>query len=190
MKNIILFVLSLLFVVSPAIAKKPTAKQLQKELAQKDLVIQDLQDSLTSIPDTFCVTVLDSTFCVPTKDAQEVAIPIVDYVKETSDNGWPKTGKGWLLWILGLIPLVFGAKKLTAINNVWAILKPYLKTRLGLAVLSGGALALLVTFVVSLLTKSDFNFAMLMVIWPWSALGASFLHNIKANKKDAAVPTS
>jgi hypothetical protein len=190
MKNAIIFLFLTFLAVCTVSAKQPTTKQLRSDIAKKDSIILDLQDSLTAIPDTLCVTALDSTFCVPTKDAQEVVIPIVDYIKETSTNGWPKTGKGWLLWLLGLIPLVFGAKKLTAINNVWAVLKPYLKTRLGLAVLSGGALALLVTFVVSSLTKSDFNFTMLMVIWPWGSLGASFLHNIKAKKKDAAVQAS
>jgi hypothetical protein len=137
-----------------------------------------------AIPDTLCVTALDSTFCVPTKDAQDVAIPIVDYIKQTSDNGWPKTGKGWLAWLLGLIPLIFGAKKLTAINNIWKILQPYLKTRLGLAIFFGGVLSFALTLVVSLVSKNEFNLTILMVSWPWAALGASLLHNIKA-KKDA-----
>lgn len=166
-------------------AKKPsTADQiallkaqnatLKAELAEKDSII-------SNIPDTLCVTALDSTFCVPTKDAQDVAIPIIDYVKKTSDNGWPKTGKGWLLWLLGLFPLIFGAKKLTAINNIWNILQPYLKSRLGLAILAGGALSAIATFLVSLVTK-DFNTTMLMVIWPWASLGASYIHNIKTKK--------
>lgn len=168
-------------------AKKPsTADQiallkaqnatLKVELAEKDSIINN-------IPDTLCVTALDSTFCVPTKDAQDVAIPIVDYIKQTNSDGWPKTGKGWLAWLLALVPLVFSAKKLTAINNVWAILKPYLKTRLGLAILFGGLLSTVATLVVSWVSKSDFSFSMLMVVWPWASLGASYLHNIK--KKDA-----
>lgn len=154
---------------------------LRAESEVKDSLIADLRAELMAIPDTLCVTALDSTFCVPTKDAQEVVTPIVDYVKKTNNDGWPTTGKGWLLWLLGLFPLIFGAKKLTSINNVWKILQPYLKSRLGLAILAGGALSALATFLVSLVTK-DFNTTMLMVIWPWAALGASYIHNIKAKK--------
>ena len=174
-------------------AKQPTVTKLADQVAllkAKNATLEAevaIKDSIISaIPDTLCVTALDSTFCVPTKDAQEVAIPIVDYIKETNSNGWPKTGKGWLLWLFGLLPLIFGAKKLTAINNVWKVLQPYLKTRLGLAILAGGLLSALATFLVSLVTK-EFNTTMLMVIWPWASLGASYVHNIKAKKSGGNV---
>lgn len=167
-------------------AKKPsTADQiallkaqnatLRAEIAEKDSIINN-------IPDTLCVTALDSTFCVPTKDAQDVAIPIVDYIKQTSDNGWPTTGKGWLAWLMALVPLVFGVKKLTAINNLWAALKPYLKTRLGLALLLGLLLSVLTTWLVSFVTKSDFNTTMLAFNGVLAPLFASLIYNIK--KKD------
>lgn len=184
MKNAIIFLFFTIFAVFTVSAKQPTTKQLKSDIAKRDSIILDLQDSLTAIPDTLCITALDSTFCVPTKDAQEVVVPIVDYIKETDTNGWPKTGRGWFVWLLGLVPLIFGAKKLTAINNVWKILQPYLKTRLGLAILFGGVLSLALTLVVSLVSKSEFNLTILMVSWPWAALGASFFHNLKA-KRDA-----
>lgn len=181
-KTAIIFLAFLPFICS---AKQPTKDDQIALLKAKNATLEAeaaIKDSIIStIPDTLCVTALDSTFCIPTKDAQEVVVPIVDYIKETNSNGWPKTGKGWLLWLFGLLPLIFGARKLTAINNVWNILQPYLKTRLGLAILSGGALSALATFLVSLVTK-DFNLSMLMVIWPWASLGASYIHNIKAKK--------
>ena len=182
MKKTTFFAIAFLFAIGLS-AKKPTVKELQSIISVQAKTIESLEDSIMAIPDTLCVTALDSTFCVPTKDAQDVAIPIVDYIKETNSNGWPKTGKGWLAWLIAFVPLIFGAKKLTAINNIWKVLQPYLKTRLGLAILAGGALSALATFLVSLVTK-DFNLTMLMVIWPWASLGASFIHNIKA-KKDA-----
>ena len=181
MKNTAFFAITFLFAIGLS-AKNPTVKELQQKISANEATIKVLKDSLSGIPDTLCITALDSTFCVPTKDAQNVVAPIVDYIKETNSNGWPKTGKGWLAWILALVPLVFSAKKLTAINNVWAILKPYLKTRLGLAILFGGLLSTVATLVVSWVSKSDFSFSMLMVVWPWASLGASYLHNIK--KKD------
>jgi hypothetical protein len=179
----IIFAITFLFALSLS-AKQPTVKELQQKISANEATIKVLKDSLSGIPDTLCITALDSTFCVPTKDAQEVAIPIVDYIKETNSNGWPKTGGGWLAWLLGLVPLVFGVKKLTAINNVWKILEPYLKSRLGLAILFGGALSAVLTLVISLISKNDFNSTILMVTWPWAALFASFIHNIKS-KKDA-----
>ena len=182
-KTAIIFLAFLPFICS---AKQPTKDDQIALLKAKNATLEAeaaIKDSIIStIPDTLCVTALDSTFCVPTKDAQEVVVPIVDYIKETNSNGWPKTGKGWLAWLLALVPLVFGAKKLTAINNIWNVLQPYLKTRLGLAILAGGALSTLATFLVSLVTKGEFNFTILMVTWPWAALGASFIHNIKAKK--------
>ena len=181
MKKTIFFAIAI--VCSLAInAKQPTVKELQSIIAVQEKTIESLNDSIMSIPDTLCVTALDSTFCVPTRDAQEVVVPVIDYIKETNVDGWPKTGKGWLAWLLGLLPLVFGAKKLTAIQGIWDTLKPYLKSRLGLAVLFGGLLATTLTFIVSLVSKNDFNTEMLMVIWPWASLGASYLHNIKKKK--------
>lgn len=183
MKKLIFGIIILVFSISAfSQGSQATIKSLQVQVSEKDKEIKALKDSISAIPDTFCITALDSTFCVPTRDAQDVVIPIVDYIKETGTNGWPSTGKGWLAWVLGLIPLIFAANKVTAINNIWKVLRPYLKTRLGLAVLSGGALSLLVTFLVSLISKGDFNFSMLMVIWPWASLGASFLHNVKSKE--------
>ena len=183
MKKLAIFLLALApFICSakqPNIADQLALLKAKNATLQAEIAVKD--SLLDAIPDTLCVTALDSTFCVPTKDFKNVGTPIVDYVKKTSQDGWPKTGKGWLLWLLGLFPLILGAKKLTAINNVWNILQPYLKTRLGLAILSGGVLSALATLLVSLVTK-DFNVAMLMVIWPWASLGASYIHNIKAKK--------
>lgn len=185
MKKLAMFLLAIVpFICS---AKKPNlADQLALLKAQNATLKSELsvKDSLLStIPDTFCITALDSTFCVPTKDAQEVAIPIVDYIKETNGNGWPRTGKGWLTWLIALVPLVFGVKKLTAINNVWNVLRPYLKTRLGLAVLSGILLSVLTTWLVSFITKSDFNTTMLAFNGVLAPLFASLIYNIK--KKNA-----
>ena len=183
MKNTAFFAIAFLFAIGLS-AKNPTVKELLAIISAQAKTIESLEDSIMAIPDTLCITALDSTFCVPTKDAQEVITPIVDYIKETNSNGWPKTGKGWLTWLVALVPLIFGVKKLTAINNVWEVLKPYLKTRLGLAVVFGGVLSFALTLVISLISKNGFNFTILMVTWPWTALFASFIHNIKA-KKDA-----
>jgi hypothetical protein len=91
MKKTTFFAIAFLFAIGLS-AKKPTVKELQAIISVQAKTIESLEDSIMAIPDTLCVTALDSTFCVPTKDAQDVAIPIVDYIKETSDSGWPKTG--------------------------------------------------------------------------------------------------
>lgn len=179
MKKIILCITALL-VLSSIEAKKPTTEQLRAKISEKDETIKMLRDSL-ALPDTLCVTVRDSIFCFATSEGQDIATPIVDYIEEQNNKGWPKTLGGWIAVIIGFIPLVLGTKKLAAINSVWNVLKPYLKTRLGLAVIAGGALSAIATFIVSM---GRFDFNIFLSIWPWAALGASYLHNIVSKKED------
>jgi hypothetical protein len=170
MKKIIIFLLLLTFITG-AFAKQPTTKELQKEISAKEAVIQELQDSLMAIPDSTCVTIKDSTFCLPIKDVQ---VLVDDISTEIKKQGWPKDIMGWFVLIFGLLTGIEGTRRITAGKKIYATLKPVLKSRLGLAVLIAALLSATITFLVG--SFEEFNWNIFLVTWPWLALGASFIY--------------
>lgn len=180
-KIILLFSFFVTFLVTLE-AKQPTTKELQAKISANAVEIKALKDSLATIPDSTCVTVGDSTFCLPIKDTQVLVNDVVTYVKEETKDGWPKGTMNWIIFIVGIIGGPLATWKVAG-SKIYAKLKPLLKSRLGLATLAAAVLSALVTALVGQFESFDWN--LFLKAWPWFALLASgFYEWLK--RRDAA----
>lgn len=160
-------------------------KTLVKEIEQKDSEITQLRDSLESLPDSTCVTLRDgSIICLPLKDAHLLGDSVWEYLNQKTSDGWPKDFLGWAFLIVGLFTGAEGARRLTAGKKIYEALKPVLKSRLGLAVVISSAISAILTAVLG--SFQSFDWKLFLMVWPWLAIGASYIYEVFYKKEAKA----
>lgn len=158
-------------------------KSLSADLAAKEAEVAQLRDSLESLPDSTCVTLKDgTTICLPLKDAKLLGDSVVEYLEKKTSDGWPKDFLGWAFLIVGLFTGAEGARRLSAGKRIYESLKPVLKSRLGLAVVVSAVISAVITAVLG--KFAAFDWKLYLAVWPWLALGASYIYEV-FYKKDA-----
>ncbi len=158
-------------------------KALSADLAKKEAEVAQLRDSLEALPDSTCVTLKDgATICLPLKDAQLLGDSVAEYFEKKTSDGWPKDFLGWAFLIVGLFTGAEGARRLSAGRKIYESLKPVLKSRLGLAVVVSAIISALITAVLG--KFAAFDWKLYLAVWPWLALGASYIYEV-FYKKDA-----
>lgn len=160
-------------------------KSLSADLAAKEVEVSRLRDSLEALPDSTCVTLKDGTIiCLPLKDAQLLGDSIVKYLNDKTSNGWPKDLLEWAFLIVGLFTGAEGARRITAGKKIYESLKPVLKSRLGLAVLASSVISAAIIGVLGSFTSFDWK--LYLMVWPWVAIGASYIYEVFYKKDDKA----
>lgn len=160
-------------------------KTLSADNQAKQVEILKLRDSLETLPDSTCVTLKDgTTICLPLKDAQLLGDSIWEYLEGKTANGWPKDLLGWAFLVIGLFTGAEGARRITAGKKIYESLKPVLKSRLGLAVLASSVISAAIIGVLGSFTSFDWK--LYLMVWPWVAIGASYIYEVFYKKDDKA----
>lgn len=183
MKKII-FMLALFATSISLFSSEPPLGKNELEAINKALLseVKQLRDSLDALPDSTCVSLEDgSVICLPLKDAQLLGDSIWEYLQKKSSNGWPKDLLGWAFLIIGLFTGAEGARRITAGKEIYESLKPVLKSRLGLAVLSSAVVSAAIIAVLG--SFSSFDWKLYLVLWPWVTVVASYIYEV-FHKKD------